>query len=286
MRRNADNSDTGDQLIATRERSAFERAPGPSTLKALDTSTFGPALRILPSPAREDVCELYDVLHTLDDLVDEHRPEAAARVTAVEEWCRRGAVASPETVILEGLAERRSFPREAMLDFCLAMRHDIECRAIETEQDLDLYGYRAGGTVGIMLATLLGTRATEARWRMTKLGMAAQRTNILRDVDEDRANGQVYLARETIERFGSPEPGRREALMRDQIARADALYEEGTPGIGLLAQGRRGIAACAALYREILRQIEREGYGEKPGRVVVPRWRQRLIVARCRLPGS
>ena len=34
------------------------------------------------------------------------------------------------------------------------------------------------------------------------------------------------------------------------------------------------------MYREILRQIEREGYGAEAGRVVVPRSRKLLVAAR------
>ncbi len=43
------------------------------------------------------------------------------------------------------------------------------------------------------------------------------------------------------------------------------------------------MALSAALYREILRQIERDGYGRTPGRVTVPAWRRRLLIAKHRL---
>ena len=39
------------------------------------------------------------------------------------------------------------------------------------------------------------------------------------------------------------------------------------------------IHAAACMYREILRQIERDGYGVHPGRAVVPRSRKLLAVA-------
>ena len=110
--------------------------------------------------------------------------------------------------------------------------------------------------------------------------MAMQRTNILRDIDEDGGNGRCYVAQESVGRFGSLAPGRREALLRDQIARADALYEQGIAGIPLLPRGRRAIAAAAGMYREILRQIEREGYGARAGRAVVPPRRKLLVAAR------
>jgi phytoene synthase len=92
--------------------------------------------------------------------------------------------------------------------------------------------------------------------------------------------GRVYLAQETVARFGSLAPGRREGLMRDQIARADQLYERGCAGIPLLLHGRRAVSAAAGMYREILRQIEREGYGASAGRVVVAKPRKLLIAAR------
>lgn len=44
------------------------------------------------------------------------------------------------------------------------------------------------------------------------------------------------------------------------------------------------MAVSATLYREILRQIERDGYGRRPGRAVVPRWRERLLIAKHRFP--
>ena len=103
------------------------------------------------------------------------------------------------------------------------------------------------------------------------------------DIDEDVANGRVYFARETLARFGSLEPGRREFLLRDQIRRADALYDQGIAGIGELRRGRRAIAAAADMYREVLRRLEAEGYGARPGRAVVRRRRKLTIAARAAL---
>jgi phytoene synthase len=100
--------------------------------------------------------------------------------------------------------------------------------------------------------------------------MAMQRTNILRDLDEDALTGRTYVARETIARYGEPAPGQRGPLVRDQIARADALYDSGLAGVPALRHGRWAIATAGGMYREILREIERRGYGALPGRTVVP----------------
>jgi phytoene synthase len=163
------------------------------------------------------------------------------------------------------------------------MRHDIARADIHTEDDLELYCQRAGGSVGIMLARILGSSRPGAEAKMATLGRAMQRTNILRDIDEDATRDRAYIARSTIERFGAPTPGARADLLRDQIARADELYEQAAGATSLLARGQRGMELCTTLYREILRQIERDGYGRTPGRAVVPVWRRQLLIAEHRL---
>jgi 15-cis-phytoene synthase len=250
---------------------------------AADNSTFAPAMRLLGEPSRTDVRTLYGVLRTIDDLVDDDDPRAPERVEALERWARGWAPASPEAHALSQLAERHPLPREQLLEFCRGMRHDIARKTIADDADFDRYCQQAGGSVGIVLAVLLGAAGPDeerAKRGMAALGRAMQVTNILRDIDDDLATRRVYISQTAIERFGFPAPGAREELLRDHIARADALYEEGLPAIGLLARGREAMALSAALYREILRQIERQGFGREPGRVVVPLERRQMLADR------
>lgn len=258
------------------------------TTRSSDGSTFVPGLRLLPRRARADVYRLYDMLRTLDDLVDDDRPEAPKRIEAVERWAREEQADTAETRILVELSHRHTLPRQAFLEFCSAMHHDIGRATIHTEDDLERYSQQAGGSVGIMLACILGSTGAETEAKMATLGRAMQRTNILRDIDEDAAHGRVYIARNTIERYGAPRPGERAELLRDQIARADNLYEQVGDAPSLPADGRRGLALSVRLYREILRQIERDGFGRTPGCVVVPAWRRRLLITahRLRLRGN
>lgn len=248
-----------------------------------DQSTFAPGLRALPRASRTDVARLYKVLRTLDDLVDEDDPQAPGRLESVEHWARGWPADSPEARTLSDLTSRYPLNPQSMLEFCAGMRHDVARASIEHEEDLERYCQRAGGSVGSMLAALLGTSSPEGVTRMATLGRAMQRTNILRDIDEDAEHGRHYIATATIERFGAPLPGQRAELMRDQIERAEELYEQGLPAIGMLTTGRRAMALSAALYREILRQIERDGYGREAGRAIVPMWRRRVLIAEHRL---
>ncbi len=252
-------------------------------VSALDTSTFSAGIRLLPGDLQADARYLYRVLRTIDDLVDDENLQAEHRVEAIERWARGQEADTPETRILADLSRRYPLPPEALIEFCQGMRNDLAHTVIETEEDLERYCQYVGGAIGVVLARIFGTSHPDGESNMATLGRAFQRTNILRDIDEDHAHGRLYVARTTIERFGFPSPGAREELLRDQIARADHLYEEGLGAIPLLSRGRRGMALSAALYREILRQIERNGYGRTPDRVTVPAWRRRLLIAKHRI---
>jgi phytoene synthase len=246
--------------------------------------TFALACRLLPRGIRDDVYLLYLVFRTLDDLVDEGRPEAAARLAAVEGWCRGGVPATTEARILDELDGRHALPRDALLDFCAGMRSDLNHVSPRTEADLDRYCYRVAGTVGVVMTALLGVRdgadPAAARRAASALGIAMQRTNILRDLDEDAAAGRRYVSDDAVALHGPPVPGARAALLRDQIARADARYDEGLAGLPALACGATAIRAAAVMYREILRQLERDGLGAQAGRAVVPGRRKLVLVAR------
>jgi phytoene synthase len=243
----------------------------------LASSSFNTGLQLLPPNLRHDARALYLLLRTVDDLVDEHRPEAEERVRAMERWALGEAPTSPESETLEQLSSRYDISRQAVGEFCEGMRHDLDRGEMETEQDLDRYCHCVAGTVGVLLAGLLGTTSEDGTAKMAILGAAMQRTNILRDIDEDLANGRIYIPRTLLDAYGLPLPGAREALLRNQIPRADALYEQGMDAIPLLRDGQQAMGLSTVLYREILRQLERDGYGRKPGRATVPAWRKTMI---------
>jgi phytoene synthase len=231
--------------------------------------TFALACKLLPRPVRDDVYLLYLVFRTLDDLVDDGDPAACERLQAVEAWCAGEPADSREVRLLNDLERRHPLPRYALADFCKGMRDDVAGAEIATEADLDVYCYRVAGTVGVVMSAVLGATDPAATWHASALGRAMQRTNILRDIDEDAAAGRRYLSAEAIARHGAPLPGHRACLLTEQIARADALYRDGLRGVRRLRRGRLAIRAAAGMYREILRQLEREGLGERPGRATV-----------------
>ena len=267
--------------------------PGPQPDRAVElmaqrASSFTAASRLLPPEVRDDVASLYAVFRDLDDLVDDHVPEAESRIGAVADWAAGlSGRRTPEIEVLDALSRRHDLPREAIGDFCAGMRQDMAGAHFATERELDLYCYRVAGTVGLIMAAMLGSSHwPEARACAISLGIGMQRTNILRDIDEDLAAGRIYISDEARNQHGwSLEPGHREALVRAGIAAADACYDDGLLGVRLLRRGRPAVALAAGLYREILREIERTGLGPAGGRAVPSAPRRVLTVVRIAAAG-
>lgn len=268
--------------------------------------SFALAARFLPREIRNDINLLYLALRRLDDLVDLEAPsgsvqraDAQRRLTAIRTWLSTGRIdqaGGDELAIFVDLQGRTpNLPTDAIGAFLDGMEGDLAGPVLESDADLDLYCYQVAGTVGRLMASLLGVRAehaAEADLAARALGAAMQRTNILRDIDEDLANGRVYLPAAALRRVGldpaattgptSLRDGDRRALYRSEIARADADYEVGAAGIRYLQNGGRSIRVAANLYREILRQIERDGYGvRRPHRPVVGRARKAAALLRA-----
>ena len=261
--------------------------------------TFDLASRFLPGPVRRDVRRLYLVLRTLDDLVDHGDPRADAAITTVEAWAAGAGVSGPLSAILDDLGARHpALPRDAITEFAAGMRADLTGPAHRTEADLSRYCDQVAGTVGRLMASILGVRPgreAEADAAARAMGMAMQRTNILRDLVEDAGRGRVYLPDDAFHDVGlAAEHGEglladlaswpaetRAAFITRQSARAEEDYAVGLAGTRLLARGRRAVCAAGLMYREILRQIEREDFGARRSRVVVSRGRKLVLVARA-----
>jgi phytoene synthase len=268
--------------------------------------SFALAARFLPRDVRDDINLLYLALRRLDDLVDLEAPSGSAqradaqqRLAAIRTWLSTGAVAEAggdELAIFVDLQRRTpALPTDAIGAFLDGMESDLAGPVMESDANLDLYCYQVAGTVGRLMAALLGVRGgddAQADRAARALGAAMQRTNILRDIDEDLANGRVYLPATALRRVGldpaavsgptSLRDGDRRALYMAEIARADAEYEVGVAGIRHLLNGGRSIRVAGHLYREILRQIERDGFGvQRPHRPVVGRVRKAAALVRA-----
>ena len=168
---------------------------------------------------------------------------------------------------------------------------DAAGRRYEDLSGVRAYGARVAGTVGAMMAVLMGARSPESVVRACDLGVAMQLSSIARDVGEDARAGRLYLPLGWLREAGIDPGGwlARPAfsdplgsVVRRLLDAADVLYAQAAPGIaGLPRACRPGIHAARLLYAEIGREVETRGLDSVSGRAVVPSGRRAALLARA-----
>jgi len=255
------------------------------------SKTFFAASLLLPRRVREPATALYGFCRVADDAID----LGDDPVRAMAELRRRldGIYAGrpgdcPADRALAPVVREHSIPRELFDGLLEGFLWDAQGRHYQSLSDVHAYGARVAGTVGAMMALVMGARSPKALARACELGVAMQLTNIARDVGEDARNGRLYLPREWLaEERVDAEAWLREPSFIPGIARctarllasADELYARAEHGLAALPLDcRPAIQAARMVYAEIGRQLEREGLDSVRQRAVVPRRRKLALI--------
>lgn len=159
----------------------------------------------------------------------------------------------------------KHYPTELLDGF----EFDIERRTYATLNDTLQYCYHVAGTVGAMMAAIMGVRDAGIIHRAIDLGLAFQLTNICRDVLQDAADGRVYLPENWLEEAGVPIdaeafPQHTQALSSvcgRLLDEADRYYESAEYGIAHLPfRCSWAVATAQSVYRDIGRLVRTQGY--------------------------
>jgi phytoene synthase len=265
------------------------------TLLAGGSRSFHAASRLLPRTVMAPATALYAFCRVADDLID--APGGAAALPALHRRLDRIFAglpdAHPADRALSAVVGHYRMPR-ALLDGLLeGFAWDAAGRRYETLADLQAYAARVAGTVGAMMAVLMGARAADVVARACDLGVAMQLSNIARDVGEDARAGRLYLPLEWLREAGidpvgfmarpafSPALG---GVVRRLVDEADALYARADAGIAALPLAcRPGIGAARRLYAGIGHRVAARGGNSVDGRAVVPGSRKLLALGRATL---
>jgi 15-cis-phytoene synthase len=236
--------------------------------------TYYWATRRLPAEIRPATHALYGYVRTADEIVDgPHRPASAeARLAALDDWEReleRGRVAgrSPHPIVgaLVDAGRRHRLPLDELRTYMCSMRIDCAPVRIETWPELEAYMDGSAGSVGRIMAPLLGVPVVHHAG-FGRLGQAFQLTNFIRDVREDRRLDRIYLPAEDRASYGVEEdqlgderasPELR-ALLAHEVRRARAMFEEAEPAVASAPGSvRTGIRFAIAVYLRVLDRVER-----------------------------
>jgi phytoene synthase len=251
-----------------------------------EAKNFAYGIMVLPRAKRQAIAAIYAFARTVDDVADGELPPEEKRARLEELRAALGEdSADPVFVALRDARERFGIPREPLEALIDGGLQDLEQSTYADFAELRGYCEKVAGAVGLACVPIYGSDDTE---HAMTLGIALQLINIIRDVDEDRRLGRVYLPQDELTAFGveelAPSPQFRE-LMAFEAERARTYLAE---GLRLLDSLDRRSALCvgtfAGLYRETLDRIEAGGFdvfGEKT-RLSAPR--KLAVVARGLLP--
>jgi len=274
--------------LEKQNRAAFEHA---RQITAYYSKSFYVSACMLPLEKRWATYAVYGFCRYADNLIDTQRRRRTEEILAEVEFLTRELEVSYRTGESEHpilrpfivVAQRYGIPKEHALELLKGVQMDLQIARYETFADLYLFCYRVAAVVGLMMTPILGYHHTKAFVYAEKLGVAMQLTNILRDVQEDRDLGRIYIPREELRRFACSEnhileermtPAFRE-LMKFQVDRALSYYHEAATGISLLAADARfAIYSASRIYRGILKRLQARDYNPFLGRVFVPQHRK------------
>ncbi len=241
---------------------------------AASGSSFYYAFLFLPPERRRAITALYAFCREVDDVVDECADPGLARAKLA--WWRAelsnlfsGNPQHPVTRALGPHLAPFKLSRERLEEIISGMEMDLAQTRYLDFAALEQYCYLVAGVVGVLAAGIFGYRDPRTLEYAKALGTAFQLTNIIRDVGEDARKNRIYLPMDDLGRFDVPASdilqsrfsGKFRDLMAFQAERARSFYAramEVLPAEDRRAQ-RPGLI-MAAIYRQLLDEIERDGF--------------------------
>ncbi|MEJ2256312.1 MAG: phytoene/squalene synthase family protein [Woeseiaceae bacterium] len=260
--------------------------------------SFYAASWLLPEAYRSPIIALYAFCRVADDAIDESPGPEATRHALEELHARLRDIYAGrprDSAVDHAIADvvrRFDIPYTLPAALLEGFAWDVSSRDYRSWSDVYAYSARVAGTVGSMMALIMGVRRPGLLSRACDLGVAMQLTNIARDVGEDAASGRLYLPRDALAEAGidadrflaNPTFDRRLAgVIAELLQRADVLYARSEWGIANLPGAcRPAIGAARMIYAEIGHQLARDGYDSVTHRTIVP-GRRKLTLLRSAL---
>lgn len=256
--------------------------------------SFHAASRLLPERPRVAATALYAFCRDADDAIDHAAPgdrdavmdALHARLDAI--YAGTPAPIAADRAFARIVAEY-DIPRALPAALLEGFAWDAEGRQYETIEDLEHYAARVAGTVGTMMAIIMGVRRADTLAHAAALGLAMQLTNIARDVGEDARAGRCYLPLDWMRQHGidpaafllAPAGSQTlQGVVARVLAHADTLYRRAAIGVADLPVGcRPAIHAARLLYAAIGHAAARPGFDSVATRAVVPARQKAVLVA-------
>jgi phytoene synthase len=150
----------------------------------------------LPKHTYQNCSKLYSFCRILDNIADD-QDTIVNKKQKFKDFKQLYLKNTSNNSIVEDMKELEKnydISKNVINDLFDGIESDIkETVKFKSEKDLLLYSYRVAGTVGLMMAKILGVKTITSLKAAINLGVAMQLTNISRDVIEDSINNRFYI---------------------------------------------------------------------------------------------
>ena len=196
----------------------------------------------LPKNIYKKCSSLYDFCRTIDNIADD-KNELNIKKKNLLIFKNDFINKNFDNLIIKNmwiLMEENKISIKIVEDLFDGIESDLnEVVKFNKKKELLIYSYRVAGTVGLMMAKILGVQNKNSMKSAIDLGIAMQLTNISRDVIEDMNNNRFYINHdfETI---------------KNTLSMADLFYESSFASIKEIPfRFRFAILVARRIYRKI-----------------------------------
>ena len=170
------------------------------------------------------------------------------------------------------------------------MKYDLKKKVvIKSQRELIIYAYLAAGTVGLMMADILGITEKVAYKYAVDLGIAFQLTNIARDILEDAEMNRVYLPSSWIEVTSNDikflNNKNKKKLIKNTLQIIDlseVYYQSALKGLAFLnLRNRFAILTALIIYREIGLKVVKKSFSNLYKRETISFLEKLLCLFKC-----
>lgn len=260
---------------------------------ARGSQSFAAASRLFAPDTREKAWLLYAWCRAADDMTDGQEmghgagpPALGAGVQQRLETLTWTAIDCGDPVplpfaALRQVARETAMPRAFIADHLAGFALDAADWRPRSEDDLLRYCYHVAGSVGCMMAVVMGVKPGDSDTldRACDLGLAFQLANIARDVVPDAQVGRCYLPSAWLARFGLKEAELADPANRAAVAEMAARLVRMARPYRLSAR----VGAARLPFRSRLAVLAADGIygaiGEKVRDAGPAAWDQRVRVS-------
>ena len=218
---------------------------------------------LLDRQTLNDASILYAFCRKLDDAADNLKLNNPNELNYLIDDYRQTASKDSVNQSFKEIQKKYGFKQKYIDDLIIGVSSDTNFKQPQNVQDLLLYSYQVAGTVGVLMAKVLGATHPNAEKFAIDLGIGMQLTNISRDIKEDSINNRIYIPQDMLPNKFSTKDILNEKNKKhifdatNQILKiAEKYYQSGIDGIYFIPKKNRfSILIAAILYNSIGKKI-------------------------------